>query len=94
MASIYDLVDRKLGKVVSAERTGFNDALNPAGHILTVGYVTTFTKGVGDEIFTFRVGADGKPSLVGYNVNSPLLYDLRPGPAGGPGMPSPSPSAS
>jgi hypothetical protein len=80
MGSIYDLMNRKLGKFVSSQQTGFNDSINTAGHILTVGQVTKFANGTGDETFTFRLGSDGKPALVGYNVNSPLLYDLRPVP--------------
>ena len=94
MWSVYDLMDRKLGKFVSAERTGFNDSLTTAGHIMTVGYATKFTKGVGDETFTFRIGPDGKPSLVGYNINSPLFYDLRQAPSPRPVIASPTPSPS
>lgn len=84
MGSIYDLMNRKLGKFVSSQQTGFNDSINTAGHILTVGQVTKFANGTGDETFTFRLGSDGKPALVGYNVNSPLLYDLRPVPLNAP----------
>lgn len=98
MRPIFALIDTRLGRVASSERTGFNDQINTAGHLLVLGYRTMFAKGVGQETFTFRI-IDGRTELVGYDINAPALLDLSgravtPSGSGPTVSPSPSPSAS
>ncbi len=65
-------IHRKLGPVRKAQQTGFNDTINTSGHIVALGYHTTFASGDGTENFTFRM-VDGTPRLAGYHINSDAL---------------------
>lgn len=71
-AVVLDQVHRRLGKVKSSTRTGFNDSIDNGDHRLELTYDTKFERGDGDEEFVFRM-IDGKPVLAGYHVNSDAL---------------------
>jgi hypothetical protein len=62
-------VNRKLGEVKTASRTGWQDNYNTSGHIVILRYHTEFERGGGDETFTIRLDGD-KGQLVGYHINS------------------------
>jgi hypothetical protein len=62
-------VNRKLGGVKTASRTGWQDSYNTSGHIVTLRYHTEFERGAGDETFTVRLEG-GRGQLVGYHINS------------------------
>ncbi|THD35268.1 MAG: DUF4019 domain-containing protein [Sphingomonas sp.] len=69
---LLDAVHRKLGASGASQQVGFNDAVNPGGHFLTLNYQTTFAKGPATETFVYRIDG-GKAVLAGYNINSQAL---------------------
>lgn len=71
-AAVLDQVHRRLGKVNSSTRTGFNDSIDNGDHRLELTYDTKFERGDGDEEFVFRM-IDGQPVLAGYHVKSDAL---------------------
>jgi len=72
MTKILGALNTKLGKVKSAEKSGWHVNFHTSGTFVTLGFKTQFEKGSGTEQFVFRV-SDGKAQLVSYNVNSPAL---------------------
>jgi hypothetical protein len=72
ITKFFAAVQKKLGNVKSAEKNGWHLNYQPSGTFVTLGFRTEFEKGAGTEQFVFRV-VNGHASLVGYNVNSPLL---------------------
>lgn len=67
-----DVVHQKLGAVKSSSRSGWRDNVNTDGHTYVTAYATVFEKGSGTETFTYLI-VDGRPKLVGYNINSDAL---------------------
>ena len=65
-------LDRKLGPWQSAADPGWNVTRTTGGHFVKLMYQSQFAKGAAAEEFTWQI-QNGRPSLVGYYVNSPLL---------------------
>lgn len=66
------VVARKLGQPKAAKQVGWNDQVTTGGHFITLNYASDYARGKAAETFAFRV-VDGKPVLIGYNVNSDAL---------------------
>lgn len=62
-------INRKLGAVKSATRTGWQNNYNTSGHWIVLSYHTQFERGTADETFTMRM-ADNKALLAGYRISS------------------------
>jgi len=69
---MFDVMDVRLGRVKSSERTGFNVNTNTAGTFTTVVMTTHFAKGDGQEQFVFTGDGDAMV-LEGWHVTSPNL---------------------
>jgi hypothetical protein len=65
-------LDRKLGAWQSAGDPGWNVMRTIGGHSVRLSYESRFANGAAAEHFTWRVEG-GRPVLLGYQVNSPLL---------------------
>jgi len=72
MIKIMSAVNRKLGKVRTAEKAGWHVNVHTSGRFVTINFKTEFERGTGTEQFVFRI-SDGKATLVRYNVNSSAL---------------------
>ena len=70
--AILEAVHRKLGTVQKCEKTRTDTNVSNRGNSVGLTYQTTFAEGPATERFSFHI-VDGKPVLVGYNVNSNLL---------------------
>ena len=62
----------ELGPWQSAADPGWNVTRTTGGHFVKLMYQSQFAKGAAAEEFTWQI-QNGRPSLVGYYVNSPLL---------------------
>ena len=69
---ILEAVHRKLGTVQKSEKTRTDTNVSNRGTSVGLTYTTTFSEGPATERFQFHI-VEGKPVLVGYNVNSNLL---------------------
>ncbi len=69
---LLSAISRKLGKLTTSKRMGFNIGVVPAGRFVTVRYSSVFERGVGNETFTFQMVGE-KAVLNGYNMASPAL---------------------
>lgn len=67
--TLLEAVHRKLGPVTSSECKSWRVNFGTGGNVLSLGYQTTFRDGTGVEEFGFLT-VDGKPTLVGYHINS------------------------
>jgi hypothetical protein len=65
-------IDRKLGAVKDATKSGWNLNYNPSGTSVTLKLKTQFERGTGVETFVYRI-ASGKALLAGYHINSTEL---------------------
>jgi hypothetical protein len=65
-------VSRKLGKVKTFNRVGFNVGAVPAGRFVTLRYSSVFERGIGQETFTYRMVGE-TAVLNGYNIATPAL---------------------
>lgn len=65
-------VRRKLGRVKSTKREGWNVNVGTGGTRVVLTYTTEFERGKGTETFTF-LNAGGHPKLLGYHINSNTL---------------------
>ena len=65
-------LDRKLGPWQSAEDPVWTVTRGTNGHFVRLTYQSRFAKGLAAEEFMWRI-QHGRPALVGYHVNSPLL---------------------
>lgn len=72
LTTLLAAVHRKLGPVKKAEQRGWNDAVNPGGHFVTLRYATTYAQGDAAETFVYKIAGE-KAELVGYNINSNAL---------------------
>ncbi len=72
VVNLFQLVSTKLGKVEHADQITWNVTAAPVGTTVTLQYATIFTEGTGTEQFSFLI-KDGKATLYGYHINSPLL---------------------
>jgi hypothetical protein len=70
--TLMSAVHRKLGAYKSAASTGWRGSETLSGTQVSLTFTTEFTEGSATEHFVFRM-ASGKPYLLGYNINSPLL---------------------
>ena len=69
---LLDAVHRKLGSVQSAQLAGWRSGTFNRESRVSLSYKTTFTGGVAQENFDYRI--DGpKASLIGYHINSNVL---------------------
>ena len=59
----------RLGDFRSAPEPGWNVAWNNGVQSITLGYNSTFERGLADETFIYRI-VGGKPVLAGYNIKS------------------------
>ena len=65
-------VHRKLGKCQYVGPTTWRVNSMPTGTFVVVSYHDNCSNGAADENLTWRI-TSGEPSLLGFNVNSPLL---------------------
>jgi len=65
-------IGRKLGVPGKASRTGYNVMYTPSSAVVNTQYRVNYTNGVATETFVWRV-KDGKATLLGFTVNSPLM---------------------
>ena len=65
-------VSRKLGEVVTTQKTGWRVQRGTGGSFVTVAYATSFAHGEAVEQFTFRMH-DGEARLLNYHINSNAL---------------------
>ncbi|MGH9722869.1 MAG: DUF4019 domain-containing protein [Bryobacteraceae bacterium] len=65
-------VRRKMGRLQSAGRIGYQVHYDPQGAFATATYRTTFANGDATEIFQLRI-ADGKARFLAYTLNSALM---------------------
>ncbi len=65
-------LDRKLGPWQSAGDPGWNVMRAIGGHSVRLNYESRFANGAAAEHFAWRIES-GRPILLGYQVNSPLL---------------------
>jgi len=71
--ALWRMVQRRFGSLQSDSLVNWNVSVTTNnGTIVRLVYYTTFSKDKGMEIFTWRI-RDGKPALLGYNINSPAL---------------------
>jgi len=71
--ALWRMVQRRFGSLQSDSLVTWNVSVTTNnGTIVRLVYYTTFSKDKGTEIFTWRI-RDGKPALLGYNINSPAL---------------------
>ena len=70
--TLMSAVHRRLGAYKSAASVGWKVSETVSGTQVSLTFTTEFTEGSATEHFVFRM-ASGKPYLLGYNVNSPLL---------------------
>ena len=71
--ALWRMVQRRFGSLQSDSLVNWNVSVTTnSGTIVRLVYYTTFSKDKGTEIFTWRIH-DGKPALLGYNINSPAL---------------------
>jgi len=71
-ARFMTALERKLGAWQSAADPGWHVNRGSGGHSVRLTYDSRFTKGAAGEQFAWRLDG-GRPVLVGYQVNSPLL---------------------
>lgn len=76
-------IREKMGAVKSTTKTGWQASSVNLKTNANLAYSTQFENGKGSETFIYRI-ADGKASLIGWHVNSPVLIS----------NPSPPPSES
>ena len=71
--ALWRMVQRRFGSLQSDSLVTWNVSVTTNnGTIVRLVYYTTFSKDEGTEIFTWRIH-NGKPALLGYNINSPAL---------------------
>jgi len=74
--ALWRMVQRRFGSLQSDSLLNWNVSVTTNnGTVVRLVYYTTFSKAKGTETFTWRL-RNGKPALLGYNINSPAL--LRP----------------
>jgi hypothetical protein len=71
-AEFAGAVHRKLGRVRTAERQGFNVNYGTGGTQVTLSYQTQFANGPAVETFVYR-SSDAGAKLVGYNIDSDVF---------------------
>lgn len=70
---LWRMVQRRFGSLQSDTLMNWNvNFTTNNGTVVRLVYYTTFAKDKATETFTWRI-RDGKPALVGYNINSPTL---------------------
>jgi hypothetical protein len=69
LAGLVEIVTAKLGKVVSAEQTGFNTANDNGVNTTTITMKTKFENGEGEETFIFQGDGD-RMQLLNWNLKS------------------------
>lgn len=71
--ALWRMVQRRFGSLQSDTLVTWNvNFTTGAGTLVRLVYRTTFSKDSATETFTWRI-RDGKPALLGYNINSPSL---------------------
>ncbi len=71
--ALWRMVQRRFGSLQSDSLLSWYVSVTTNnGTIVRLVYYTTFFKDKGTEIFTWRI-RNGKPALLGYNINSPAL---------------------
>ena len=71
--ALWRMVQRRFGSLQSDSLLNWNVSVTTNnGTIVRLVYYTTFSKEKATETFTWRI-RDGKPALLGYNINSPAL---------------------
>src|SRR5690348_1858042 len=71
-AGFFARIRNKLGMPTSSEPTSVQVNHMAAGTLINARFRTRFEKAEAQENFTWRI-QEGRPRLVGYSVNSPLL---------------------
>lgn len=74
LAGLVEIVAGKLGKVVSAEQTGFNTASENGVNTTSITMKTKFERGEGEETFVFQGDGD-KMELLNWNLKSEQLKE-------------------
>lgn len=69
---LLDAVNRKLGKVKAAQRSGWKVNYSTSGNFVTLVYKTSYEQGEADEEFVYRMQKT-EPRLAGYHINSNAL---------------------
>src|SRR5262249_47330240 len=69
---IMTALERKLGAWQAAAEPVWNVTKGTQGTLVNLTYQSQFAKGAASEQFAWRIEG-GRPVLLGYNVNSPLL---------------------
>ena len=69
---LLDAVNRKLGKVKTAQRSGWKVNYSTSGNYVTLVYKTTYEQGEADEQFVYRM-QQKDARLAGYHINSNAL---------------------
>ncbi len=70
---LWRMVQRRFGTLQSDSLLNWNVSVTTNnGTVVRLVYYTTFSKEKATETFTWRI-RDGKPALLGYNINSPAL---------------------
>lgn len=69
---LFSLLKKRMGDFDTATETGWKVNYTTEGQFVVLTYNARFSKGEGAETFTWKV-TDGKPTLAGYNINSPAL---------------------
>ena len=71
--ALWRMVQRRFGSLQSDSLLVWNVSVTTnTGTVVRLVYYTTFSKDKATETFTWRI-RDGKPALLGYNINSPAL---------------------
>lgn len=71
--ALWRMVQRRFGSLQSDSLLNWNVSVTTNnGTVVRLVYYTTFSKDKATETFTWRI-RDGKPALLGYNINSPAL---------------------
>ncbi len=71
--ALWRMVQRRFGSLQSDSLFNWNVSVTTNnGTVVRLVYYTTFSKDKATETFTWRI-RNGKPALLGYNINSPAL---------------------
>lgn len=69
---LFSALQKRLGHLGETTETGWKVNYTTNGAFVVLTYTTKFENGEGSETFTWKM-TDGKPTLAGYNINSPAL---------------------
>ena len=69
LTSLLEAVNRKLGSVTEATRTGWRVNYGTGGEVVTLQYDTHFARGKGVETFVYQINHN-KALLAGYHITS------------------------